>query len=96
MQMHIQLLALILQQKIFTLKNAVELLGSEKKLSLCEIGFTVFIYLIYISKQHHVEWSGIGTFSVWEGCQWVKEPVSRHFFINQILIRFDFYFAFAK
>jgi len=19
----------------------------------------------------------------WEGCQWVKEPVSRHFFINQ-------------
>jgi len=21
----------------------------------------------------------------WEGCQWVKEPVSRHFFINQTL-----------
>jgi len=22
----------------------------------------------------------------WEGCQWVKEPVSRHFFINQTFL----------
>ena len=38
---------------------------------------------IYLSKGHHAFWSGIGTFSIREGCQWVCEPVSRHFFINQ-------------
>lgn len=27
--------------------------------------------------------TGIGTFSILDGCQWVLEPVSRHFFINQ-------------
>ncbi len=33
----------------------------------------------------------------WEGCQWVREPVSRHFFINQTFRkRVDFLLAFAN
>lgn len=34
----------------------------------------------------------------WEGCQWVNEPVSRHFFINQTfnVIKVDLIIAFAK
>jgi len=33
--------------------------------------------------------------SLSEGCQWVVEPVSRHFFINQPM-RIDFYLAFRQ
>lgn len=33
--------------------------------------------------------------SLSEGCQWVTEPVSRHFFINQP-VKIDFYLAFTK
>jgi len=33
--------------------------------------------------------------SLSEGCQWVTEPVSRHFFINQP-VRIDFYLAFRQ
>lgn len=84
MRQHIKFVNCILQQIRFTFKNAIDCLGLDLKFSLSEIELIVFIFLIYISKQHHVGWSGIGTFSVMEGCQWVKEPVSRHFFINQI------------
>lgn len=33
--------------------------------------------------------------SLSEGCQWVLEPVSRHFFINQS-VRIDFYLVFHQ
>jgi hypothetical protein len=33
--------------------------------------------------------------SLSEGCQWVNEPVSRHFFINQP-VKIDFYLAFCQ
>lgn len=33
--------------------------------------------------------------SLSEGCQWVIEPVSRHFFINQP-VKIDFYLAFRQ
>jgi len=33
--------------------------------------------------------------SLSEGCQWVIEPVSRHFFINQPL-KIDFYLAICQ
>lgn len=33
--------------------------------------------------------------SLSEGCQWVVEPVSRHFFINQP-VKIDFYSAFRQ
>lgn len=33
--------------------------------------------------------------SLSEGCQWVIEPVSRHFFINQP-VKIDFYLAFCQ
>jgi len=33
--------------------------------------------------------------SLSEGCQWVIEPVSRHFFINQPA-KIDFYLAFRQ
>ena len=73
----------------FWLRNAFSLLRM--------IEINVFIILIYIPKQHHVEWSGIGTFSFKEGCQWVIEPVSRHFFINQNLLKgVDFYLDISK
>jgi len=87
MRQHIQFINGILQEIRFTFKNAIDRLGLDLKFSLSEIELIVFIFLIYISKQHHVGWSGIGTFSVREGCQWVKEPVSRHFFINQIDVK---------
>jgi hypothetical protein len=76
------------QQNLFSIKIETVVLDFKLRLSLTsEIEFNVFIFLIYISNQHHAEWSGIGTFSVKEGCQWVKEPVSRHFFINQNRLR---------
>jgi len=34
--------------------------------------------------------------SLSEGCQWVIEPVSRHFFINQSDLRIDFYLPYTK
>ena len=81
---HIQFVAKILQQYKFTFTSETNLFDFKLRLSLIsEIEFNFFIFLIYISNQHHAEWSGIGTFSVREGCQWVLEPVSRHFFINQ-------------
>jgi len=45
----------------------------------------IFAFLFICSKAILL-WTGFGTFStVAEGCQWVIEPVSRHFFINQDL-----------
>jgi len=88
MQLHIQFISLILQQITFKNDNETLFLGFDLRTSpFGKAEFIVFIFLIYISKQHHVEWSGIGTFSVREGCQWVLEPVSRHFFINQKPLR---------
>jgi hypothetical protein len=47
---------------------------------------TVFILFQFISPKGTMP-SGqeLAPSPFWEGCQWVNEPVSRHFFINQTL-----------
>jgi len=82
MQQHIQL-RMELQPR-----DKVEEFTAWKDLGACparRIIRLVFILWLILSFQCCTmqHWSGIGTFSILEGCQWVFEPVSRHFFINQ-------------